>query len=123
VSISRTTTTLAARNVQIHEAKSVTLDIAIETDSVQEEHTVRGEFADPNIKSRFAQNLKSNGINPDSVEESVGGKFVRVAGAGIAMGIQVGAVVLVLIFIVGLVKLKQLQSSSQSYSSIPDSGI
>ena len=120
MSISKTATTSAARDAQIHEAKSVTLDIAIETDSVVEEHKVRAEFGEPSIKSRFAKNLAKAGINPKEVEESVGGKFVKVAGAGIALGVKVASIVFILIFIVGAIKLKQIQSGAQSYQSIPE---
>ena len=57
-----------------------------------------------------------------SVEESVGGKFIKLGGSLLTVGVKVGAVLGILIFIAGAWKLHQIRTQTGAYSQIPEGG-
>jgi hypothetical protein len=99
---------------------SIMVGVTVMAKSAKNEKQIRHRFTEPTIQREFANNLKKEGED-HAIEESVGGKMVRIGGHALFLGAKVAIVAGVILFIVGCIKLYQLKSGSGGggYDAIP----
>ena len=100
---------------------SIMVGVTVLASSRSKEMLIRKKFTEPTIQQEFSDNLKKEGVDPSRVEESVGGKFVRVGGHALYIGLKIAIVGGVLLFLIGAFKLYQLRSSGGGYEAISSS--
>jgi hypothetical protein len=99
---------------------SIMVGVTVMAASGPKERKIRHRFTEPSIQREFADNLQKEGVDPASVEESVGGKFVRIGGHAVLIGVKIAIAAGIVLFLVGVVKLYQLKSgASGDYNAIP----